>query len=69
MTTPVSPDELPDDLEAARKAADDYLDTLHYLSRHQLPKPMLGWLAGQIAVTEHGERTLTHAATTFGPLT
>ena len=69
MTTPVSPDELPDDLEAARKAADDYLDTLAHLSRHQLPKPMLAWLAGQIAVTEHGERTLTHAVATFGPLT
>ena len=69
MTTPVSPDELPDDLEAARKAADDYLDTLTHLSRHQLPQPMRSWIAGQIVNTEDGELTLTHAAATFGPLT
>ena len=68
MSAP-SPDELPDDLEAARKAADDYLDTLTHLSRHQLPKPMQSWLTEQIGATEDGELALTHAAATFGPLT
>jgi len=69
MTTPVSSDELPDDLEAARKAADDYLDTLHYLSRHQLPSPMLAWIGSRIDHSRDDERVLRNAATTFGPLT
>ena len=68
MATP-SPDELPDDLEAARKAADDYLDTLTHLLGHQLPKPMQAWLTEQIGAAEDGERALKHAAVTFGPLT
>ena len=69
MTTPVSPDELPDDLEAARKAADDYLDTLHHLSRHQLPKPMQTWIGSRIDHSRDDERVLRNAATTFGTLT
>ena len=69
MTTPVSPDELPDDLEAARKAAEGYLDTLTHLTRHQLPRPMQAWIRDQIAHIEYDPLVLSQAAATFGPLT
>ena len=69
MTEPVSPDELPDDLEAARKAADDYLDTLTHLSRHRLPKPIQAWIGNRIYYSQDDARVLRNAATTFGPLT
>ena len=64
-----SPDELPDDLEAARKAADDYLDTLTHLLGHQLPKPMQAWIQTQIAHIEYDPLVLSQADVTFGPLT
>ena len=64
-----SPDEMSDDLEAARKAADDYMDALVHLSRHKLPYPMLAWVGSRIDHNRDDERVLRNAATTFGSLT
>lgn len=68
MTTP-NPDELPDDIAAAIKAADDYADTLNQLKRHDLPKPMLAWLGSRLDQANDDTHTLRNAARTLGNLT